>query len=66
MKATFSIKFSDSPDSNKSFSDKKDFKGMTSEFDIDDFSDNAHELIHESFEKFLQATKKENGEGDGK
>ena len=67
MKATVSIKFSDAPDSNKSFSDREEFKGLESEFDIEVFSENSHDLIIESYEKFLEVTKKEeNGEVDGK
>ena len=59
MQFTVTVKISDKPNSNKSFSDKEDFKGMEEEFDIQEFSTEVEELVNKSYERFLKAKKKE-------
>ena len=59
MQFTVTVKISDKPDSNKSYSDKEDFKGFTSEFDVDEFATAVQELVTSSYEKFLKTKKKQ-------
>ena len=64
MQFTVTVKISDKPDSNKSYSDKEDFKGLTSEFDVDEFATAVQELVTSSYEKFLKTKKKKSEEID--
>lgn len=58
MQFTVTVKISDKPDSNKSYSDKEEFKGLMSEFDMDDFSFEVENLVQGSYERFLKTKKK--------
>ena len=64
MQFTVTVKISDKPNSNKSFSDKEDFKGMEEEFDIQEFSTEVEELVNKSYERFLKAKKKETDDSE--
>ena len=64
MQFTVTVKISDKPDSNKSYSDKEDFKGLMSEFDITDFSLEVENLVKGSYERFLKTKKKKSENSD--
>lgn len=64
MQFTVTVKISDKPDSNKSYSDKEEFKGLVSEFDMDDFSLEIENLVKDSYERFLKTKKKKSEETD--